>query len=265
MLALRQRLGIWALALGTVAGTAVQAIFLARSLRRFDYSIAPRWYGANDDTREIWRQFWPVLFSSVVASGGLLIDQAMAAMLPPGSVSSLAFGGRYVGVMNTLLVGAISSVLAPHFSVLAAHRDWTACRAALRHWSLRIGAVSSAVAVALIAASPWLVRTTLQHGAFAAQDTHAVAPVLAMYAVQIPFYAVSRVYYRFLVGMRRTDLVLYCGSINLVLDVILNLVLMRRMGVAGIALATSLWNICTCGFLWIWSRRVLHAASGTNR
>ena len=60
--------------------------------------------------------------------------------------------------------------------------------------------------------------------------------------------------------MRRTDLVFYCGALNLALDVVLNLVLMRWMGVAGIALATSLWTVSTLAFLWYWAERLLAAA-----
>ncbi len=82
-----------------------------------------------------------------------------------------------------------------------------------------------------------------------------------MYAIQIPFFAVSRIFYRFIVAMRRTDLILYCGTINLGLDVVLNLILMRWLGVAGIALATSLWTVSTFFFLWYWSRRLLLEAS----
>ena len=102
-----------------------------------------------------------------------------------------------------------------------------------------------------------LVRLTLQHGAFSAQDTAQVAPVLALYAIQIPFFAVSRVDYRFLVAMRRADLVLVCGGMNLLLDVVLNMVLMRWLGIGGIALSTSLWTISTCIFLRCCAKRVL--------
>jgi putative peptidoglycan lipid II flippase len=108
-----------------------------------------------------------------------------------------------------------------------------------------------------------LVRVTLQHGVFSPRDTSAVAPVLALYAIQIPFFAVSRVYYRFVLAMRRTDLVLYCGVINLILDVVLDLVLMRYLGVAGLALATSLWTVSTCGFFWFCARRLLARAEAS--
>jgi putative peptidoglycan lipid II flippase len=74
------------------------------------------------------------------------------------------------------------------------------------------------------------------------------------------------VFYRFVVAMRRTDLVLWCGIVNLVLDVMLNVLLMRWLGVAGIALATSLWTESTLGFLWYWAYRLLgQAAKGEVR
>jgi putative peptidoglycan lipid II flippase len=65
--------------------------------------------------------------------------------------------------------------------------------------------------------------------------------------------------------MRRTDLMLYCGVINLCLDIVLNLILMRWMGIAGIALATSLWTISTFFFLRFWARRLLSRASANLR
>ena len=64
------------------------------------------------------------------------------------------------------------------------------------------------------------------------------------------------------VAIRRTSLILYCGVINLVLDVILNIVLMRWYGVAGIALATSLWTVSTFVFLCYWTYRLLPNTGG---
>ena len=258
--ALQNPLGIWALAIGTAGGTLLQCVSVAGGMRGAGYAFQLRWNGTDASTREVAKQFGPVLLSSLVASGGLLVDQAMAAMLPAGSVSALVFAGRFVGVAVTLLAGSIATAVAPHFSELAARGDWCACSASVRAWAVRAASVSIPLAVALIAGARPLVRLTLQHGAFAAKDTSVVAPTLAMYAIQIPFFVVSRVFYRLILAMRRTDLVFYCGAINLVLDVVLNLVFMRLMGVAGIALSTSLWTVSTFLLLWFWSHRLLAAA-----
>jgi putative peptidoglycan lipid II flippase len=221
------------------------------------YTFRLRWHGMTEAMREVAGQYGPVLLGSVVASGGLLVDQSMAAMLPAGSVSALVYANRFVSVVLTLLAGAVSTAIVPYLSRMIAHRDWAGCRHTLRTWALLTALVSIPIAVLLISCARPLVRIAYQHGRFGPHDTATVASVLAMYAIQIPFYVISRVYYRFIVAMRRTDLVLYGGVINLGFDIVLNLVLMHWFGVAGIALATSLWMVSSFFFLWYWSRKLL--------
>lgn len=254
---LRQWLGIWALVVSTLLGTLIYAALSAHLMRSSGYRFRLRWFGATEATREVEHQYGPILLSSVVASGGLLVDQAMAAMLPAGSVSALVYANRFVSVTLTLLAGAVSSAVTPAFSGLVARRDWSECSRMFVHWMRLMAAVSIPITVLLILGAGWLVRITFQHGAFRAADSVVVAPVLAMYALQIPFFACSRVPYRLIVAMRRTDIIFYCGLVNLVLDIALNLVLMRWFGIAGIALATSLWTASTFLFLTFWARRLL--------
>jgi putative peptidoglycan lipid II flippase len=47
----------------------------------------------------------------------------------------------------------------------------------------------------------------------------------------------------------------------LILDIVLNLILMRWFGVVGIALATSLWTVSTFLFLWYWTAKLLPASA----
>jgi len=243
------RLGIWAVVYASVAGALIHALLVAGMMNAHGYKFRLRWYGMTEAMREVAHQYGPVLLSSVVASSGLLVDQLMAAMLPAGSVSALAYANRFVSVVLTLQAGAISTAVTPYFSRMVAVEDWAGCRRSLRVWVGITALVSIPLALVLIGGSHMLVRVTLQHGIFGAHDTGVVAPVLAMYAIQIPFFVCGRVFYRFLVAMRRTDMILYCGMINLGLDVVLNLVLMRWLGIAGIALATSLWAISSFCFL----------------
>lgn len=254
---LAPRLGIWAIVYASVVGALIHAVWVARLMHRHAYSFRMHWYGWNPATREVAGQFGPVLLSGFVASGGLLVDQTMAAMLPAGSVSALAYAGRFVSVVVTLLAGTVSSAVTPYFSTMVAQGDWIKCRASLRFWTRSMALVSMPIAVALIVGARFFVRTALQHGAFAAHDTAVVAPVLALYAIQIPFFVASRVAYRLILALRRTDLIFYCGLLSLALDIFLNLVLMRSLGVAGIALATSLWSVSTFLFLWFWVHRLL--------
>ena len=256
--------GIWSLVYGNVLGAAIHAVLMVWMMRTHGYRFHLFWHGANEAirpaVREVAGQYGPILLSGLVASSGLLVDQGMAAALSPGSVSTLVYANRFVSVIVNLLAGAIATAVTPYFSQMVARRDWAGCRHTVNTY-VRITALASIpVAVVMILGSRLLIQLTFQHGAFTAADTAAVAPVQAMYAIQLPFYIVSRVFYRYLVAIRRTSLIMYCGIINLVLDVILNLILMRWLGVAGIALATSLWTVSTFVFLWFWAYRLLPPA-----
>ncbi|MGD0787788.1 MAG: murein biosynthesis integral membrane protein MurJ [Terracidiphilus sp.] len=260
-LLLSGRLGIWAMVYATLAGALLHAAVVAGMMDSHGYRFRLRWHGMTEATREVAHQYGPVLLSGVVASGGLLVDQSMAAMLPAGSVSALVYANRFVGVVLTLLAGAVSTAVTPYFSRMIALGDWAGCRHTLRTWVRLTALVSAPIALVLIAGAHPLIRLTLQHGAFGPRDTAVVAPVLIMYAIQIPFFVCSRVFYRFLVAMRRTDLIFYCGTLNLILDIVLNLILMRWFGVVGIALATSLWTVSTFLFLWYWTAKLLPASA----
>jgi putative peptidoglycan lipid II flippase len=254
---LADRLGIWVLVYANVAGATIHAGLMIWMVQTHGYRFHLRWHGANAAFREVAGQYGPVLLSGLVASSGLLVDQGMAAMLPSGSVSTLVYANRFVSVVLNLLAGAIATAVTPYFSQMIARRDWAGCRHTLNTYVRITALVSVPVALAMIFGSHLLVRLTYQHGAFSAQDTAAVAPVQAMYAIQLPFFIVSRVFYRYLVAIRRTALIMYCGILNLLLDVVLNIVLMRWYGVAGIALATSLWTVSTFVFLCYWTYRLL--------
>ena len=260
-LTLSGRFGIWAMVYSTLAGSLMQALVVEGMMEAHGYSLRLRWHGMTEAAREVAQQYGPVLLSGVVASGGLLVDQSMAAMLPAGSVSALVYGNRLVGVVVTLLAGAVSTAVTPYFSRMIAQRDWAGCRRTIRFWVRITALVSVPLAALLIVASHFVVRVAFEHGAFGPRDTLVVAPVMAMYTIQIPFIVSSRVFYRFIIAMRRTDLALYCGILNLVLDIALNLVLMRWFGVAGIALATSLWTVSTFIFLWYWTWKLLPRAA----
>jgi len=251
------RFGIWTLVYATLAGSLIHAAVVVGMMEAGGYSFRLRWHGMTEAAREVTQQYGPVLLSAVLAASGLLVDQSMAAMLPTGSVSALVYGNRFVSVAIALLAGAVSTAVTPYFSRMIARQDWRGCRHTIRTWVRITAMISVPLAVLLIAASRLVVRIAFQHGAFGPRDTSVVASVMAMYAIQIPFFVVSRVFYRFIIAMRRTDLALYCGMLNLVLDILLNLVLMRWLGVAGIALATSLWTISTLFFLWYWTSKLL--------
>jgi putative peptidoglycan lipid II flippase len=100
-----------------------------------------------------------------------------------------------------------------------------------------------------------------QHGAFTANDTRVVSAVQIAYAISIPFVGLGCIYVRFLSSVRRNEILMLVGVINLVLDIVFDIVFGKMFGVAGIALATSLFYVASCALLIYFGRRELRRLS----
>src|SRR5262245_48445725 len=108
--------GIYALAVGTVGGYIPEAILLAWSLKRYGFFLCPRWRGLDPETRQVIRQYAAMATSSLLMGSTVIVDQAMAAMLSSGSVSTLNYGKKVVSFLLGIGSLPLSTAVLPHFS-----------------------------------------------------------------------------------------------------------------------------------------------------
>jgi putative peptidoglycan lipid II flippase len=199
-----------------------------------------RWNGLDSEVRSVLQQYAPMLAGSFLMCSTTVVDQAMAAMLPSGSVAALSYGYKIVGLIVAIGATALTTAALPYFSHMATEQDWAGCRHTLTRYTALVLGITMPLMLALIAFSHPLIRLVFQRGAFNALDTDLVSRVQQCYFIQIPFYMCGMLFVRFLSSIRRNDVLMYGSAISLTLDVSLNFILMRKMGIAGIALSTSL-------------------------
>jgi len=225
-------------AAGTVAGYAAELALLGFWLRRLGISPRPRLEVPDENLRHIGRQMLPLMVGSLMTTGMVLVDNAMAAMLAPGSVAALNYGYRLAGMIFTLCASLWIVALPEFSSLVAAHRLPEVVKSLKNHFR-GIFVTGAPLALALYLLSEPVVRLFFQRGAFTAADTRVVAHVQAFYVIQIPFYVLNMIMVRLLSAMHRNHILMISGSLNLCLNVALNLVFIRVWGVAGIALSSS--------------------------
>lgn len=253
------RLGIEALAGGTVIGYAVTAWAIAAAASRAGWSTTPRWSGLTPGVRRVLGQYGPVLAGACLMSGTGLVDQSMASALSPGSVAALSYGNKTVALLTGLVAMALGTAVLPHFSRLVARAEWGAVRHTLRTWVRLIVMVTIPVTILMAAGSTWIIRFAFERGAFGSRDSEIVALVQAMYVIQIPFYTASILFVRMLTSLQRSSTLFWGAGISLPLNIALNYLFMQRMGVAGIALSTSVMYAVSCAYLGLMLHRALAA------
>ncbi len=240
VIALGRSWSVYSLAVGTVAGTALQVIALAWVARRHGIDLAPRWYGFDPELRLVIRQYVPMMAGALLLGSTEVVDQAMAAMLPGGSVAALSYARKIVSVLVVLGAIPLASASLPYFSEMAAKRAWDACRRALRNVGGVILVVTVPVTLLLVFLAHPLIRILFQRGEFSPHDTNVVSHVEAWLALQIPFYLLTSLGLRVISALKRNGVIMSIAAVTTTLNVVLNLLLMRVYGVAGIALSTSI-------------------------
>ena len=231
--------GIHSLAFGTIFGMLLEAGLIGGALLRKQISPWPGWHRSDPHLRQVLGQYLPTISGAFILASNALINQGMAAMLGPGSVAVLNYGNRLIAVPVNISTTALGTAVIPYFSVMAAKNDWNGIRHTLRRYFGLIFCAALPVTLALVLGSESLVRIVYQRGAFTTEDTHVVARVLALFALQLPFYAAGILLVRLISAMLANHVLMMANIISVVLSVALNFLFMRRLGVAGIALSTS--------------------------
>jgi putative peptidoglycan lipid II flippase len=232
--------GIYALAAGTVCGFLLEAGLLAWGVRRRGFYLVPRWHGLTPPMKKVINQYMPMVAGAFLMSSTSLVNQSMAAMLGPGSVSAFNYGTKVVALVLGIGSISLSTAVFPHFSHMVGVKDWSGVRHTLKTYSYLIVFATVPLAVGLVYFSEPLVRLFFERGAFTSGDTYLVSQVQVLFLLQVPFYFLSILIVRLISSLQANHILLWGAVISLPLSVILNYLFMQWLGVAGIALSTSM-------------------------
>ncbi len=235
------------LAWGIIVGGLLQLLIQIPALRREGFGLRLRWT-QHPGVREAGQLMIPRAVGSGVHQISVLVDTVFASfgqLVGQGGVAALYFAHRFLHLPLALFGISMAQAALPTLSVQAVQGDPQAARRTLSlalRASLAIALPSS---VGLILLAHPIIRTLLQHGQFSADSTRLTVAALQWYAVGICSLCAAKVLANALYAFQDTWTPVRSAAVALVMNALLNLILIRPMGLAGLALATSLsssWN-----------------------
>lgn len=246
--------GAYSLAVGSLGGALLEIVVLASALRGNQMPFRLRWFPNDAATRSALKQFLPLVSASLVLGVGTLVTQILAARLPSGSVSALNYANKVVNVI--LIVGptALGTVVLPHFSQLWARGERSVAWKNFRTYGWLVLAVTIPATAVFIVFSEPLIRLLYERGAFTAADTKMVAVAQNYFVLQLPAVIISVLAVRLLTSMQLNWQLLRAAVVNLLVLGTSSFLLMSRMGIAGLAMASSIaasfYTIYLLAVLW---------------
>jgi putative peptidoglycan lipid II flippase len=246
---------IMALAWAVFVGGALQLVFQVPFLVRL--KLLPRFTLDLKDSGmwRIARQMGPAVFGVSVGQVSLVLNMIFASFLVTGSVSWLYYADRLMEFPAGLLGVALGTILLPslsRFHTSQSPQEYSQ----LLDWGLRVTlllALPAAAALALLAVP--LTATLFHYGEFSASDVFATRNAVIAYSVGLTALILVKVLAPGFYAQQDIRTPVRIGIVTLIGTQIMNLILVRPLAHAGLALAIGLGACLNAALLYRGLRR----------
>jgi len=193
----------------------------------------------SDNAKLMFAQL-PAKVSSGILVGLIPVtDQFFAAQLAIGSIAALNFGLKIPAFLTSIAIVAINNVLLPYFSKIAVNNKKLAFENLFKILK-QLFLISMFATIILILFSNPIVELLFERNSFTSDDTTVVSLIQVILLIYAPFTICGMVIVNFLTSMNKNNFMALVSFIGVVLNIILDMVLMKFYGIYGIAICTTL-------------------------
>jgi putative peptidoglycan lipid II flippase len=246
------------LAWSTLAGVCLMFACQLPALFKLKLPLKPSLNVQHPQLKGVLEMLFPAIIGTSMGQLNVYVDMFFTASLPLGGWTAIVMGNRLIQLPLGVLQTALLVPVFPRFTQLVAQSNWEGLQQTFRLAVVSLWLVSMPILVFLLWYCEPLIKLFFQHGQFDARATHMVATVVVALAASIPAYftrdTLTRVFYAF--ADAKTPL--FVGALAIVTNAVLDAVLVKPLGVAGIALSTSLVTTINMGLLMVLAQRFKH-------
>ena len=239
LLGLGSTYGILGLAIAAVLGAVCQFMLQLPILWEKRKFYSRRVDFRDSQLAQMGNLSFPLLISTGGNEVARVTDRIFASLLPGGSLSALAFAHRPTSVVIEFLIRPLQQATFPHFTKLAAERDFPTLSRQLFDYLRLVLFIALPATVGLMFTAEPIVQVLYQRGAFDQTAVHLTSQALLFYALGVPANVVVRVFRNTFFGLKDTWTPTKVALISIAIKIALTWVLIPHFSHLSIALADS--------------------------
>ncbi|MFP6900471.1 MAG: murein biosynthesis integral membrane protein MurJ [Opitutales bacterium] len=222
-------------------------------------------FTASDELRRVWALFLPGVLGAAVLQINTMVSRAMAYSLDEeGAISVLFIAARLIEFPLGVFAIAVTTVVFPMLAGMRSQKDDKGYFTVF-HQGLRLTlAVTLPAAVGLILLREPILGFLFDWGRFGEDDVGRTAPVLAVVALGMPFYAMAAFFTRGFHARKDMRTPVRGAVISLGMNSVLSaasVIFLREWAILGLAAANVLASMFQGAYLLVKFRRLDGAAS----
>lgn len=184
----------------------------------------------------------PVLIGVGVNDLNIIVDRTLASSLVSGSISALNYANKLNGLILGVFVSAITTVIFPLLAKESNSDNISGMKKIMSYGINLILLITIPATVGLVILATPIVEIAFQRGAFDAAATFMTSQALIFYSIGLVAMALNLLLTRVYYSLQDTKTPMVNGAISVVINIVLNLILVKFMAHSGLALATSIAN-----------------------
>lgn len=231
------------LAFGALIAMASQLLFQIPFAIKSNFKYKKYINIKDDNIKEMMILVMPMLLGVAVGQINIAVDRALATTLGNGPLSALNYAARLNDFVMALFVTSVVTVIYPKLAKMSNEDNKEGFISTIVKSSNSVLLVVLPITVGAIVLAEPIVRLLFERGKFDASSTYMTATALKFYSIGLIGMGIRDILTRAFYSLSDTKTPMINSSIALILNIVLNLVLIKSMGYVGIALSTSIASI----------------------
>jgi putative peptidoglycan lipid II flippase len=249
-------------AIGTIVGGLGQLLVQAPALAKEGFRYRPTLDIRDAGMHQILLLMVPGTIGLAATQINVIVNTMLATDQGTGAVSWLNYAFRLMYLPIGLFGVSIATAVTPAMSRLAHDRDYAGLRSTIAGALGLMLMLNVPATLGLIALASPIIALIFEHGSFTPQDTAATAEVLRWYAIGLLGYSVVRIVSPTFYALGNSRIPATVSVVSVLVNVGLNLALVRVMGYRGLALGTSLAALINAATQLVLLRRAIGGIEG---
>ena len=237
------------LVIGTILGYVAQFVWTGEPIVFRKVSFKWDFDLKDEHIRMFLSILLPVLITLSAYRLNLIVDRSLASTLETGSISILTYANRIITLIYGVMVITLSTVLYTKQSHLAIKENYFELYETTKKNVSLIMMLIIPVVAGTIMMRYELVKLIYERGGFTSRDTRMVADVLMFYSFSILGITIREIFSKMYFSKKNTKKPMIATFVSVGTNIILSFILIRYMGINGLALATSIGAIMGAGTL----------------
>lgn len=234
------------LAFGYVTATFFQLLVLIFYAFRKGYSYKPTINIKDKNIKRMIIIAIPVIIGASVNQINTVVDRTIASQVSVGGISALNYANTLNGFVLAVFVTSISTVMYPLISKMSAKKNIKGLKDILSQVIIGVTLLVVPATIGSMILSEPIVEILFGRGAFDSEAISMTAYALFFYSIGLIGFALREVISQVFYSLQDSKTPMINAAIAMIMNIILNIILSRFLGIGGLALATSISAIfCT--------------------